>query len=139
MSASTTTTKRICSTCCVEKDLHTFGISNYGSKGQTLFKNVCKGCENNNRRVVRQLRRIHNKPMTGTMCEIQHCKNTNLCLDHDHKNGSFRGWICTTHNVAIGAMNDTTDGVLAVLNYLQACDRNDHISISPPAQKKIKF
>jgi hypothetical protein len=91
-----------------------------------LYKNMCKKCDNNNRRVVRRLKRIYKKPAMGTQCEIQNCTNTNLCLDHDHKCDIFRGWICAQHNAAIGAMNDSYEGVQMVLDYLQACNKVDH-------------
>lgn len=110
--------KRKCSKCCETKDVQTFVISNYGSKGQLLFKNSCKQCDNNNRRVVRKLKRVHTKPEEGTECQIKNCSNTNLCLDHDHLRSEFRGWICAQHNAAIGAMNDNYEGVLEVLEYL---------------------
>ena len=110
---------RKCSKCLVTKDVQTFVISNYGSKGQTLFKNSCKQCDAANRRIVRKLKRIHTKPVEGTRCQIKNCLNTNLCLDHDHLRSEFRGWICAQHNAAIGAMNDSYEGVLDVLEYLK--------------------
>ena len=110
---------RKCIKCREHKNNDRFGISNYGSKGQSLHKNLCKQCDNSNRRVVRKLKRLHTKPIEGTNCQIENCTNTNLCLDHDHTFETFRGWICAQHNAAIGAMNDSYQGVRAVLEYLE--------------------
>ena len=41
-----------------------------------------------------------------------------LHLDHDHKNGKFRGWLCTTCNTGIGALGDNIEGVSKALDYI---------------------
>lgn len=42
-----------------------------------------------------------------------------LKLDHDHDNDKFRGWLCHSCNVGIGALGDNLDGVLRAMNYLR--------------------
>ncbi len=39
-------------------------------------------------------------------------------LDHCHKTGKFRGWLCSACNRGIGLLGDTVDGVQNALNYL---------------------
>jgi len=39
-------------------------------------------------------------------------------VDHDHETGEVRGLLCTRCNRAIGLLRDSTDLVLAVLEYL---------------------
>lgn len=41
-----------------------------------------------------------------------------LCLDHDHRSGKFRGWLCRQCNAALGMLGDTLDGVAKALAYL---------------------
>jgi Recombination endonuclease VII len=54
-----------------------------------------------------------------TMCEC--CGQPDkaaLCLDHDHKTGKFRGWLCKRCNSAIGLLGDSLCGVLCAVDYL---------------------
>lgn len=41
-----------------------------------------------------------------------------IALDHDHKTGKFRGWLCQRCNTAIGMLGDNIFGVLCALDYL---------------------
>jgi hypothetical protein len=40
-------------------------------------------------------------------------------LDHDHVTGKFRGWLCNSCNLGIGALGDSIDGVKKALAYLR--------------------
>jgi|SRR6266850_252416 len=40
-------------------------------------------------------------------------------LDHDHKTGIFRGWLCHKCNVGIGALGDNEAGLLLALAYIR--------------------
>ena len=40
-------------------------------------------------------------------------------LDHDHKTGAFRGWVCRSCNHGIGMLGDSIEGVKRALNYLR--------------------
>lgn len=39
-------------------------------------------------------------------------------LDHDHRTGKFRGWICGPCNHALGLFGDTLEGVAKAFAYL---------------------
>jgi Recombination endonuclease VII len=41
-----------------------------------------------------------------------------LHLDHDHRTGAFRGWLCVKCNTAIGKLGDDIEGVLRAVGYL---------------------
>ena len=41
-----------------------------------------------------------------------------LQLDHCHKTGQFRGWICDSCNVSISRAGDTLEGVQNLVRYL---------------------
>jgi hypothetical protein len=42
-----------------------------------------------------------------------------LALDHCHETNVFRGWLCVTCNVGIGALGDSYEGVMRAAKYLQ--------------------
>ena len=59
-------------------------------------------------------------------CEIcgvpeQEC-DKNLCLDHCHETGEFRGWLCNNCNAAIGMLKDSREIALNALLYIQRHD-----------------
>lgn len=44
--------------------------------------------------------------------------NKKLCMDHDHRNGNFRGWICRKCNTALGLFSDSEEILVDALHYL---------------------
>lgn len=42
-----------------------------------------------------------------------------LCLDHNHKTGEFRGWLCTRCNAALGMVNENTEILQALIDYIK--------------------
>ena len=42
-----------------------------------------------------------------------------LSMDHDHKTGKFRGWLCTNCNSAAGMLCDSSDTALLLATYLE--------------------
>jgi hypothetical protein len=56
-------------------------------------------------------------------CENEGCRNIDtkrpLMRDHDHKTGTFRGWICSACNTAIGKLGDDIEGLKAAIRYLE--------------------
>lgn len=49
------------------------------------------------------------KPPNGKGC---------LHLDHDHKTGKFRGWLCSTCNTGLGKLGDSIEGLERAIGYL---------------------
>lgn len=41
-----------------------------------------------------------------------------LFLDHCHKTGRFRGWLCCGCNAGLGLLGDSIDGLLKAISYL---------------------
>ncbi len=45
-------------------------------------------------------------------------KGKRLSLDHCHRTGQFRGWLCFHCNTSLGKLEDDLSGVLKLVNYL---------------------
>jgi hypothetical protein len=45
-----------------------------------------------------------------------------LNLDHCHRTGKFRGWLCDNCNTAIGKLGDDVFGLQRAIHYLETCD-----------------
>jgi hypothetical protein len=45
-------------------------------------------------------------------------KKRNLCLDHCHETGQFRGWLCHKCNLGIAALGDSREGLERALAYI---------------------
>ncbi len=56
----------------------------------------------------------------GGECEI--CRRTfeRLVLDHCHKTGRIRGWLCRNCNLGMGLLGDSQDGLLNAVAYLKS-------------------
>jgi hypothetical protein len=62
--------------------------------------------------------KLHKKaPPKPEVCEC--CKKNpyKWCLDHDHDDDSFRGWLCEPCNTGIGKLGDNFAGITNAMNY----------------------
>src|ERR1035437_5063849 len=50
-------------------------------------------------------------------CELCRAERP-LCIDHDHKTGAFRGWLCSSCNRALGTFGDSVEGLNKAIAYL---------------------
>ena len=116
---------KVCRKCKEEKS-----IDSFYRRGEGKVKNrihiYCKECEYQNHCIVRELKKT--APPMPTHCQccgLDPLTNDNLSplrktlqLDHDHKTGKFRGWICDNCNVSLARAGDTFQGVLNLIKYL---------------------
>lgn len=58
------------------------------------------------------------RPERCECCNRPPEKKRTLHLDHDHKTGAFRGWLCHHCNTGIGLLGDDALGVRFALAYL---------------------
>ena len=89
----------------------------------------CIECQKRDHKIRRNLKKTAPPPPDG--CDI--CgkpayqdqsyragyRYKTLCLDHDHKTGKFRGWICDGCNVALSRMNDDVNILKNAIKYLE--------------------
>ena len=110
-------------------------LSDYGvSSGSNYLRAECRKCASSLKRQRKKLK-LHNYPPINHICPIcnrneEECdgeggrKNGSWCLDHDHKTGKFRGWICHNCNRALGAFKDDPELLIEALLYL--IQKSDH-------------
>ena len=68
-------------------------------------------------------------PVRAAFCDL--CNKPpkrNLCLDHDHTTGRFRGWLCYRCNVSIGQLGDSILGLQRAISYLESRLSSDNRS-----------
>ena len=85
-----------------------------------LNSRTCEDCRRYNTRILNALKKKH-KPRKNQCCQvcgISITESGKANLDHCHKTGRFRGWLCKECNMAIGLLGDTKMGVSKALKYL---------------------
>lgn len=97
--------------------------SKFASSGsKTGIRTDCNDCRNRQGRVVRELKKLHEKPDEDERCPIcnkqQKDFRKSFSLDHSHKTGQFRGWLCHNCNTALGLFGDSVDNLQKAINYL---------------------
>ena len=58
-------------------------------------------------------------PEVCEVCEGPPSKGQRLHMDHDHKTGKFRGWLCGSCNRALGFLKDDPSRLQLLLDYLE--------------------
>ena len=110
------------------------------SDGTPKIRHKCSTCYKKSSKQKDKLLKITPRPDSNYKCPIclnkkgsfyiftkdssrQH-DNSNWCLDHDHKTGKFRGWLCNKCNSALGWLEDDINYTRRALNYLENFKNN---------------
>lgn len=111
---------KICIYCQLPKLLAEFPLHSHSKDG---LDSRCVECVRKQSALRKRLRKTApDKPVT---CECCGQPPKKWCLDHDHKQEIFRGWLCDNCNTAIGALGDTHEGVLKALYYIMVHERKN--------------
>jgi hypothetical protein len=112
-----------CICCGVEKSLNEYS---YKLDHHDKRSNTCKVCTNIQSKHRNYLKKtVRPKPNICECCgksileESRNRKPKPLYLDHDHKTGEFRGWICHDCNTALARAGDNLEGVMNLVRYLE--------------------
>ena len=103
---------RVCIECDEEKPLKSFEYSTLAYKG---YRGSCIECRNKSRRIRRAYRRQYREPNDDYSCPI--CGRTkdqrskgrtgkSWAIDHCHKTGHVRGFLCQNCNSGLGLLKD---------------------------------
>jgi len=120
--------KKICNICHLLKNMEEFGINQTDAKGRKTTRPTCKECrvaidgKPLNLEEKRRLNAI--KPKDIFTCPI--CQKTSIAgitakfvIDHDHKTGAGREWICDSCNTGLGRFKDDPVLIQRVIDYLK--------------------
>ena len=77
----------------------------------------CRKCIKEQSKITRDLRK--SAPPKPDVCECCGKIPLKWCLDHDHTNNTFRGWVCDRCNTGIGKLGDNIEGLQKAISYLR--------------------
>jgi hypothetical protein len=105
--------RKTCSYCGKRKNKGSFPRHNHSKDN---LDSRCKKCVTKQTKIRNRLRKkAPNKP---DKCECCGKETSKLCLDHDHLDNSFRGFLCSPCNTGIGNLGDNLQGLTRAMNYL---------------------
>ena len=123
-------THKICDRCFKRLDTNEWFENNRHKKGNLITKRPsCRACRKvkNGRSITLKERSEwvsgKVKDYSAFTCPI--CQKTTIAgitkvvLDHNHKTGAVRGWLCESCNTGIGRFDDDPDIVKRALDWLQ--------------------
>jgi hypothetical protein len=106
----------VCNKCHIEKAVTEFRLDPRYTTNPRRRKE-CRDCE---KKYSAELNRVHeNAPPKPDVCGLCDEVPYKWVLDHDHKTGKPRDWICVKCNNAIALLGDTVAGVRKALVYLE--------------------
>ena len=106
-----------CSRCYVIKHENEFAKNQYRKGSIVVRRAYCKTCGKRSKTIPLKLRKQyeqkHPRPRIGEMFKCPICERgrmiwhkNQVCLDHNHKTGDIRGYICGDCNARIGRMGE---------------------------------
>tara|TARA_R110002153_G_scaffold245912_2_gene401483 strand:- start:766 stop:1221 length:456 start_codon:yes stop_codon:yes gene_type:complete len=131
---------KTCTKCNQRLPLNCFSIIGASKRidGTSRLRNKCSTCYKAAVKQKDALLKITPKPGSNYECPICLNKkgnfylatedssrlkdNSSWCLDHDHKTGKFRGWLCNKCNSALGLLGDNINYIQRALKYLEDCE-----------------
>jgi len=110
---------KVCKSCGVEQPIENFDSQYFKKDGSKSHRGECRSCTQFNQNVVRNMRAIHGPP--PDLCES--CGKppngvTGLVTDHCHTTYKFRGWLCTSCNLANGHLKDSPETIMKLYKYM---------------------
>ncbi len=130
MSDPDTNKLKWCRECKQEKLGIHFAKNQFGKNNRILRRPVCKECYAQKKTIDPKLRRVyvkeHPAPAIGTRFTCPICQKSKIrehknevCLDHNHKTGKIRGWICGSCNASIGKFNEDVNILERAIKWLK--------------------
>lgn len=121
---------KVCKVCKIEKKIEDFAPNQYGKNNRVLRRPVCRECYSKKVKpdpVQRRLFAIQNpRPGIGELFFCPICNRTfkrehenDVVLDHNHTDGSIRGWLCSSCNTSLGKFGDDTETLKRAIAWIE--------------------
>lgn len=81
-----------------------------------------------NLNIVRPIPSIEN-PYPCDCCNKHIITTKTIQLDHCHKTGLFRGWLCKECNISMGNLGDNISGILHVIKYMNKSEKMELVDL----------
>jgi hypothetical protein len=107
---------------------NTSGADPFDRHGYRLLRPECGTCGKkvgagkNKAIALAKEKGIPHKAPEGSSCAFCGTKEK-LVFDHDHKTEEFRGWLCNSHNKALGALGDNVEEFVKIVNYFNKTEK----------------
>jgi hypothetical protein len=108
---------RECNKCGELKDLEDFHVPYYKKNNEKGRSHTCKACIRKQTQETAALRKIHPLP-EDSCCQLCGEFSEHLHLDHNHEDGSFRGYLCANCNQGLGKFKDNVSVLALAIDYL---------------------
>lgn len=126
--------KHYCKKCKQYKPIFEFNLRDRASAGMRPL-NSCKQCDEEAAKQLSALKKIFPKPESDYVCPI--CLrgaddlgySSAFVLDHDHKTGEARGWICHDCNNALARIHDDLGAAKRMVEYLEVDNREIYLGV----------
>ena len=126
--------RKICNVCFVLKDPEEFSVNQRNSR-RLVRRPSCKQCrlDIDRRNMTRQAREEarRNMPPRGTLWRCPICRKwsvvgvtAKVVIDHDHREGRARGYICESCNTGLGRFKNGEDFLQNAISYLRQADNS---------------
>ena len=109
---------RECNKCTEVKDIEDFHVPYYKKNNEKGRSHTCKACIRKQNQETSALKKIHTPPK-DCLCELCGTYSKRLHLDHNHLDGSFRGYLCANCNQALGKFKDDINKLKKEIEYLE--------------------
>ena len=121
---------KICRNCQQRKSIFEFEKNQKSIAGKISRRGECRECRKWKRPISAKARReyekTHSQPPMGKPFHCPVCEKTiirqfqnDVVLDHSHKTGEIRGWVCRQCNSSIGMLNEDVNILQRAIKWLQ--------------------
>lgn len=119
-----------CRVCNQYKPEEAFAKNQFGKNNRIVRRPVCKECYAKKVKPKSEEKKLyesqHPRPKIGESFTCPICHKTfvrqhqnDVVLDHSHKDGSIRGWTCSSCNTSMGKFNDDVSILQRAIKWIQ--------------------
>jgi len=120
---------KVCKVCNIEKSINDFAPNQYGKNNRVLRRPVCRECYAKKTKMnpiqKKEYELLYPRPKIGEPFKCPICHRTfirehknDVVLDHNHIDGSIRGWLCSSCNTSIGKFGEDTNVLQRAINWI---------------------